>query len=53
MINSVVDIKDFKPVNSLEESNFVNKQEEYSEYMDIILHSRNKESVIKKLKNKM
>ena len=33
--------------------NFVNKQDEYQEYMDIILHSRNKESVLKKLKKKM
>ena len=33
--------------------NFVYNQSEYQEYMDIVLHSRNKESVLKKLKNKI
>ena len=33
--------------------NFVYNKDDYKEYMDIILHSRNKESVLKKLKNKI
>ena len=33
--------------------NFIYNQDEFQEYMDIILHSRNKESVLKKLKNKI
>ena len=33
--------------------NFIYNQAEFQEYMDIILHSRNKESVLRKLKNKI
>ena len=33
--------------------NFVYNQNEFQEYMEIVLHSRNKESVLKKLKNKI
>jgi len=33
--------------------NFVYNQDDFKDYMDIILHSRTKESVIKKLKNKI
>ena len=33
--------------------NFVYNKDDFKEYMEIILHSRNKESVLKKLKNKI
>ena len=33
--------------------NFVYNKDDYKQYMEIILHSRNKESVLKKLKNKI
>jgi hypothetical protein len=33
--------------------NFIYNKDDFKEYMEIILHSRNKESVLNKLKNKI